>query len=73
MFRACKPRQDSDNCRREVIQEFGLEGRGRELLRRNAETGNEPGGGTPAEFAALIASDSQKWGDVIKRAGIKLE
>jgi tripartite-type tricarboxylate transporter receptor subunit TctC len=39
----------------------------------NAETGNEPGGGTPGEFAALIASDSQKWGDVIKRAGIKLE
>ncbi len=39
----------------------------------NAETGNEPGGGTPAEFAALIASDSQKWGDVIERAGIKLE
>ncbi len=39
----------------------------------NTNTGNEPGGGTPEEFAALIASDSQKWGDVIKRAGIKLE
>ena len=24
-------------------------------------------------FAALIAADSQKWGEVIKRAGIKLE
>jgi tripartite-type tricarboxylate transporter receptor subunit TctC len=39
----------------------------------NATIGNEPGGGTPEEFAALIASDSKKWGDVIKRAGIRLE
>jgi tripartite-type tricarboxylate transporter receptor subunit TctC len=35
--------------------------------------GDEPAGGTPEEFAALIAADSQKWGEVIKRAGIKLE
>jgi len=39
----------------------------------NAKTGNEPGGGTPQQFAALIASDSKKWGEVIKRAGIKLQ
>jgi tripartite-type tricarboxylate transporter receptor subunit TctC len=39
----------------------------------NANTGNEPGGGTPEQFAALIAGDSKKWGDVIKRAGIRLE
>jgi tripartite-type tricarboxylate transporter receptor subunit TctC len=38
-----------------------------------ATIGDEPAGGTPEEFAALIASDSQKWGDVIKRAGIRLE
>jgi tripartite-type tricarboxylate transporter receptor subunit TctC len=35
--------------------------------------GDEPAGGTPEEFGALIASDSKKWGDVIERAGIKLE
>ena len=35
--------------------------------------GDEPAGGTPEEFAALIAADSQKWGEVIKRAGIRLE
>ena len=40
---------------------------------RIAAIGDEPGGGTPEEFAALIASDSKKWGDVIKRAGIKSE
>ncbi len=39
----------------------------------NAGIGNEPGGGTPEQFGALIASDSKKWGDVIKRAGIKLQ
>ncbi len=38
-----------------------------------ARIGDEAAGGTPEEFAALIASDSQKWGEVIKRAGIRLE
>jgi tripartite-type tricarboxylate transporter receptor subunit TctC len=40
---------------------------------RFATIGDEPGGGTPEEFAALIASDSAKWGAVIKRAGISFE
>jgi tripartite-type tricarboxylate transporter receptor subunit TctC len=40
---------------------------------RFASIGDEPAGGTPEEFAATIASDSKKWGDVIKRAGIKFE
>jgi tripartite-type tricarboxylate transporter receptor subunit TctC len=40
---------------------------------RFAKIGDEPAGGPPEEFAALIASDSKKWGDVIKRAGIKFE
>jgi tripartite-type tricarboxylate transporter receptor subunit TctC len=39
----------------------------------NAGVGNEQAGGTPEQFAALIASDSKKWGEVIKRAGIKFE
>jgi tripartite-type tricarboxylate transporter receptor subunit TctC len=40
---------------------------------RFAAIGDEPAGGTPDEFAALIASDSKKWGEVIRRAGIKFE
>src|SRR5215471_14001288 len=32
---------------------------------RFATIGEEPAGGTPDEFAALIASDSKKWGQVI--------
>jgi len=39
----------------------------------NTGVGNEQAGGTPEEFAALIASDSKKWGEVITRAGIKFE
>jgi len=37
-----------------------------------AAIGDEPAGG-PKEFAALIASDSRKWGEMIERAGIRLE
>jgi tripartite-type tricarboxylate transporter receptor subunit TctC len=35
--------------------------------------GNEIGGGSPAEFAALIKSESAKWGAVVKTANIKAE
>jgi tripartite-type tricarboxylate transporter receptor subunit TctC len=38
-----------------------------------AQIGDDVAGGTPADFAALIASEYKKWGDVIQRAGIKLE
>jgi tripartite-type tricarboxylate transporter receptor subunit TctC len=35
--------------------------------------GDEGGGGSPEDFAAVIKSDSAKWGEVIRRAGVKLE
>lgn len=38
-----------------------------------AKIGDEGGGGSPEDFAALIKSDSVKWGDVIRRSGVKLE
>jgi len=38
-----------------------------------AKIGDEPGGGTPEDFATVIKNDSAKWGEVINRAGIKLE
>jgi len=37
------------------------------------EQGNEIGGGTPEEFAALIKSESAKWSVVVKTANIKPE
>jgi hypothetical protein len=29
--------------------------------------------GTPEEFAAMIAAESARWGDVIRRGNIKIE
>ena len=35
--------------------------------------GNEIGGGTPEQFAALIKSEGQRWGRLVKAANIKPE
>jgi tripartite-type tricarboxylate transporter receptor subunit TctC len=40
---------------------------------RFALIGDEPAGGTPEEFAALIRKDSAKWADVVKRSGAVLD
>ena len=44
-----------------------------DLREKILSQGNEVGGGTPQEFAALIASESVKWGRVVREAGIKPE
>lgn len=41
-----------------------------EVRNRFAGLGLEPGGNTPAEFEALIASESRKWGDIVRKAHI---
>jgi tripartite-type tricarboxylate transporter receptor subunit TctC len=43
------------------------------LRERMAADGVDPVGSTPAEFAALIARETETWGAVIRRAGIRLE
>ncbi len=40
---------------------------------RFAMIGDEPAGGTPEEFADLIASDSAKWAQVVRRSGARLD
>ena len=40
---------------------------------RFASIGDEPAGGSPEEFADVIRTDSAKWGDVIRRAGARLD
>ena len=40
---------------------------------RFASIGDEPAGGSPEDFAEVIQSDSAKWGDVIRRAGARLD
>lgn len=40
---------------------------------RLIDIGVQPQGGTPAEFAAFIAQETRKWGEVIRIAGVKGE
>jgi len=42
-------------------------------MARFAEAGRVPMPMTPAEFAKLIADDTEKWGKVIRAAKIKAE
>ncbi len=35
--------------------------------------GDEPGGGTPEDFAALIRKDSVRWAEVVKRSGARID
>ena len=40
---------------------------------RFALIGDEPAGGTPEEFGEFIRTESAKWAQVIKSAGVKLD
>ena len=40
---------------------------------RFAAIGDEPAGGTAEDFAALIAADSAKWAEVVRRSGARLD
>lgn len=44
-----------------------------EVVARLASDGAEPGGDTPAEFAAYIRSEAERWGKVVKTAGIRAD
>lgn len=44
-----------------------------EIRQQMLSQGNEIGGGTPENFAQLIASESARWGALVKSAGIKPE
>ena len=47
--------------------------RSQAFVDRFAMIGDEPAGGTPEEFAEVIAKDSAKWKDVVARSGAKLD
>jgi len=47
--------------------------RSKSFQERFAMIGDEPAGGSPEDFAALIKKDSEKWADVVKRSGAKLD
>ena len=41
-----------------------------DVMKKLADLGLEPVGDTPQEFGAVIAAESRKWGDIVKKAGI---
>ncbi len=43
------------------------------FAQRFAEQGSEPQTSTPAELAAYIANESERWGKVIKAAGLQMQ
>jgi tripartite-type tricarboxylate transporter receptor subunit TctC len=47
--------------------------RGDRLRPRLAAEGAEAAPGTPAQFAELIASERQRWGEIIRRAEVRLD
>lgn len=44
-----------------------------EVVQRMAGEGSEPASGTPAEFGAHIRTETRKWGEVIRQAGIRAD
>lgn len=44
-----------------------------DMLKAIDQQGNEPSGASGAEFAAIVASDRERWGEVIRAAKIKLD
>lgn len=44
-----------------------------DVVAQLTKLGLEPGGGTPEQYAAMIADDLAQWRAAVKRAGIKLE
>ena len=67
--RSGTPPEIVDRLYRETAEVLTLD----EVKERFAGMGVEPGGLPPQEFAALVRSETKKWGDIIVRANIKLE
>jgi tripartite-type tricarboxylate transporter receptor subunit TctC len=44
-----------------------------EVRRGLVDQGMDPAGGEPGEFAALIKTDMEKWGEIGRRLGVKLD
>jgi tripartite-type tricarboxylate transporter receptor subunit TctC len=44
-----------------------------DVRRRIADLGGEPRPTTPQEFGAFLAAEKQRWGEVIRVTGVKVE
>jgi tripartite-type tricarboxylate transporter receptor subunit TctC len=67
VVRAGTPPAVIQKIQRDMAEALGSE----ELKAKLAALGLEPVGNTPEEFDALIKSESRKWGDIVRKAGIK--
>jgi tripartite-type tricarboxylate transporter receptor subunit TctC len=67
--RSGTPAETVDRLYRETADVLKLD----DVKERFAGMGVEPGGLPPAEFAALVRSETKRWGDIIIRAKINLE
>ncbi|MFL6573278.1 MAG: tripartite tricarboxylate transporter substrate binding protein [Burkholderiales bacterium] len=63
------PRNTVDLLNRELRAALDLPDVRRTLL----DQGMDPAGGTPEQFGALIKADMDKWGDIGRRLGVKLD
>ena len=63
------PRDIVDKIAAEVKQVWGLE----EVITALKNVGAEPAPSSPDEFAAYIAAERGRWGEVVKAAGVKLD
>jgi tripartite-type tricarboxylate transporter receptor subunit TctC len=61
----------------EIVDRFNKEMNGvltdPEVLTRLANVGSQPFSGSPADFGRFLAAETEKWGKVVKFAGLKVE
>ena len=58
---------------RKVSEDMAEDLRQPDVVKKLEDLGLEPVGNTPQQFGALIQSESRKWGDIVKKANIKVE
>ncbi|MGH8617660.1 MAG: tripartite tricarboxylate transporter substrate binding protein [Burkholderiales bacterium] len=63
------PQAVLDRLHREVVKALAAT----DVKQRFADEGVDPVGSSPAEFAAFYRVEADKWGDVVKRSGSKLD
>lgn len=63
------PQPILDKLQREIVKALGTS----DVRQRFEAEGADPVGSTPAEFAAFFRKEAEKWADVAKRSGTKLD
>ena len=67
------PRGTSPDIVRRINAEVNRQLADPEVLEQMRKLGFEPAPGTPEEFAAVIAADAKKYGELVRRTGAKAD